>query len=881
MRTQAPAFASVLFALAGTALGGGSPVWNAPVDGLWNNAGLWSPAGVPGASDAPVLPHATAYTVTLNISNSLAGLGITNPLATLSINPGIALSMLGDIDNHGVLVVNPTDGIAFTNLNFAANASLSGTGRVRLGGYFNRGELSTSGGATLTQAAGHTIDGQGRIMAAMINNGTIHANTTPNPLTISGDAKTNNALFHATGGAKMDLISVNINQTPSGLILADGAGSLVRPQANSIITGGTVEGRNGGLFSVSGNSSFDDVTAKGSVAIQPSVVATFSNQLTNLGVLTVNPNDGIAFTNINFNDGAVLTGPGVLRLGGYFNRAELSTTAGATMTHTAGHTIDGQGRIMATMINNGTITANLLSNPMTLSGNAKTNNARMQAVGGAKLDLISVNINQTPTGLILADGAGSLVRPQANSVITGGTVEGRNGGQIAMTGLTSFDSVLAKGSVTVQPGQTLIVTNQLTNQGVLDVNPNDGIAVTTINFNDGAVLTGPGLLRLGGYFNRAELSTTAGATMTHAAGHTIDGQGRIMATMINNGTITANLLSNPMTLSGNAKTNNARMQAVGGAKMDLISVNINQTPTGLILADGAGSLVRPQANSVITGGTVEGRNGGIISMTGNATLSGLNMLGTTHVQPSITLSISGGNTNNGLLAVNPLDGIAVTTLAWTDNSTLGGNGTVRLGGFLNRGSLASNTPSTAASMGPGQRLEGIGRVETPLTLQGTLAPGLSVGTLHATQPVTLTATSTFEAEAGPAATDLLNSSSSFHADGTLTVLLADGFNPPLYWERTIVTATQGVTGTFSAVNAPLSGDARLEIRARYFANEIRIGAYCKADLNADGQTNFFDVSTFLEAFNSQQPEADIAAPFGVLNFFDVSAFLGRYNSGCP
>jgi hypothetical protein len=257
------------------------------------------------------------------------------------------------------------------------------------------------------------------------------------------------------------------------------------------------------------------------------------------------------------------------------------------------------------------------------------------------------------------------------------------------------------------------------------------------------------------------------------------------------------------------------------------------------------------------------------------------MLGTTHVQPSITLSISGGNTNNGLLAVNPLDGIAVTTLEGTDNSTLGGNGTVRLGGFLNRGSLASNTPSTAASMGPGQRLEGIGRVETPLTLQGTLAPGLSVGTLHATQPVTLTATSTFEAEAGPAATDLLNSSSSFHADGTLTVLLADGFNPPLYWERTIVTATQGVTGTFSAVNAPLSGDARLEIRARYFANEIRIGAYCKADLNADGQTNFFDVSTFLEAFNSQQPEADIAAPFGVLNFFDVSAFLGRYNSGCP
>lgn len=56
---------------------------------------------------------------------------------------------------------------------------------------------------------------------------------------------------------------------------------------------------------------------------------------------------------------------------------------------------------------------------------------------------------------------------------------------------------------------------------------------------------------------------------------------------------------------------------------------------------------------------------------------------------------------------------------------------------------------------------------------------------------------------------------------------------------------------------------------------------CPADINGDGSLNFFDLSAYIAQFNSQNPAADLAPPFGEFNFFDVAAYLGLYNAGCP
>ena len=51
-----------------------------------------------------------------------------------------------------------------------------------------------------------------------------------------------------------------------------------------------------------------------------------------------------------------------------------------------------------------------------------------------------------------------------------------------------------------------------------------------------------------------------------------------------------------------------------------------------------------------------------------------------------------------------------------------------------------------------------------------------------------------------------------------------------------------------------------------------------ADLNGDGDLNFFDVSLFLSAFANLDPIADFNQD-GDWNFFDVSAFLAAFSDG--
>jgi hypothetical protein len=59
-----------------------------------------------------------------------------------------------------------------------------------------------------------------------------------------------------------------------------------------------------------------------------------------------------------------------------------------------------------------------------------------------------------------------------------------------------------------------------------------------------------------------------------------------------------------------------------------------------------------------------------------------------------------------------------------------------------------------------------------------------------------------------------------------------------------------------------------------------IDAPCLADLDGNGELNFFDVSIFLTALGSQDPIADFDGN-NQWNFFDVSSFLMAYGEGCP
>jgi len=56
--------------------------------------------------------------------------------------------------------------------------------------------------------------------------------------------------------------------------------------------------------------------------------------------------------------------------------------------------------------------------------------------------------------------------------------------------------------------------------------------------------------------------------------------------------------------------------------------------------------------------------------------------------------------------------------------------------------------------------------------------------------------------------------------------------------------------------------------------------FCPADLDGDGDLDIFDVFTFLNLFNIQDPAADFNND-SVFDIFDVFAFLDAFNAGCP
>ncbi len=84
----------------------------------------------------------------------------------------------------------------------------------------------------------------------------------------------------------------------------------------------------------------------------------------------------------------------------------------------------------------------------------------------------------------------------------------------------------------------------------------------------------------------------------------------------------------------------------------------------------------------------------------------------------------------------------------------------------------------------------------------------------------------------------------------------------------------------------LNGDGLPDLVIGYSGNTcirvfFAVPQGCAADLDDNGLLNFFDLSAYLDLFNTQDPAADLASPFGVFNFFDLSAYLDLYNAGCP
>ncbi len=336
--------------LTGTA--GAQTNWMNPANGTWGTAGNWT-AGVPTAAMDATLGHATAYDVTMSAAGTSQALTISNPLARLLVNSGVTYTVVGNITNSGTIIVNPSGGAADAAISFNSPAiTLSGSGTIVLnpvggGVSTDAGIVSSVATNIVTNAAGHTIRGNGYITANISNAGLITGDIAARGINLATNPKSNSGQIIAQNAGFVDLNGITLTQTGTGVFRASGANAIA--EASGSIIGGAWEAVSGGLARTGGTLTLDSVTTNGDVHVISAQSMIVLNTLTNTGTITINPSGGAGDALISFNSPAItLNGGGTIVLnpvgGGVATDAGINTNAPANIvTNPLGATIRGNG----------------------------------------------------------------------------------------------------------------------------------------------------------------------------------------------------------------------------------------------------------------------------------------------------------------------------------------------------------------------------------------------------------------------------------------------------------------------------------------------------------------------------------------------------------
>lgn len=128
---------------------------------------------------------------------------------------------------------------------------------------------------------------------------------------------------------------------------------------------------------------------------------------------------------------------------------------------------------------------------------------------------------------------------------------------------------------------------------------------------------------------------------------------------------------------------------------------------------------------------------------------------------------------------------------------------------------------------------------------------------------------------------------SFPPIGDSTIELIQAYTPEIGVIDKILTVTgvdewKSETAQTVSLTSP-TPSSESEIRLRWGVDGVYQLAvpldWCEADLDFDGDLDFFDISVFINSYNAESPLANLQNDL-VFDFFDVSAFLNTYTNGC-
>lgn len=541
-------------------------------DYFWPDNNNWSqqrvigadPCGNPGTTLEPSNWNAPEYPdnqgglfhwdVTLDAPANTV-LDVTTTIDTLTVTNDGHLDMLGgtqlsvvnsSLVNDSTIVVN-SDASANTSLlvffSPTNTGMLSGSGQILLN-QGNSGAQFQAGGSITTQAAGHTIRGKGLIVAQLINNGLVEAADTSGGgdpvLLVQLTNYTNNNIYRATSGATLRLENLLFTQDQAtGRLIGDGPGMLSRGNVEigdgARITGGRLEGA---IDITDGMITLEDVTnLSNSLNSVPGTTTVIRGpNFTNNGTFSVTSPIFNQFTYLMFASDTLLTGSGELSLG-QFNAVRVSADPGVTVTNDTSHTIAGEGKWSAPLVNNGMVEGHSIS----FENTTIENNATMTTQSGGGFSVLSTTVTQDPTnGILLAGLNGSI--NLTNSTVINGRLQYSPG--TSFSGFVSSDAHLTnvhnEARINIPFGKSLTIEGStFVNDGPITVNNNFVASATSIRFLDDVLLDGSGEIRLNQFGNSALLRVDGGGMLTQVATHTIYGMGQINATrFVNHGTVT-------------------------------------------------------------------------------------------------------------------------------------------------------------------------------------------------------------------------------------------------------------------------------------------------------------------------------------------------------
>jgi len=722
---------------------------------------------------------------------------------------GTAVSVISTAANgHALATIN---GGKLTTTGTAANATVlvqgSGTTGTDALLVMNGGEVRNTGSGfgLLANVAGLNSAVNAAIV---INGGTV-------------DATNNTAVVTAISGANQSgTSSITIN---GGSVLSRGPVAAVWARHASLglaqvqMTGGQVESRapdgDGILASTSGTGTYVvDVT--GGKVIGSSGFGS--------GIHTSAKNGGI----VNIGAGAVIDGSrsGVAVRDGDFNRDGIDEVGGSATITTAG-TLTGSVLLGAGTdtlnIAGGSIAGNLTGDGVdalnfNLGTNSFTHGAAFAISGMNSVTMNSgtAQIDSTIAGNTLTVNGGTMVLNGANSY-AGGTL--LNGGVLSVSSDGNLGN--AAGALTFDGG-TLRNTADFASARAVSLGANGGTFQVDANLALSSGITGTGgLTKTGaGTLALSGANTYTGSTTISAGTLALSGAGSLATSsqVIANGTFD---------ISGVSAAGTSVQRLSGGGAVTLGGKALTLTAA----ADTFSGAIAGTGSFVLAGGAQV--------LTGTNTYTGGTAIGGTSTlqlgSGSTSGSIVGNVVNDGTFVfnrTNRLDlggdisgsggirqvGTGMTNL--TGNSAaFAGTTTVEAGTLAVNGALGGAMSVLAAG-----RLQGSGTIGGSASVNGTVAPGNSIGTLSINGNFTQFAGSTYQVEVDPASTasDLLHvgGSASIASGAQLNVVRAGSgsFGPGTRY--TVLSADGGVIGTYN-----LTGDTQsafVRVTDSYDANHV-------------------------------------------------------------